>query len=144
MILEPVVIKRIFPCNKRTLFDAWSQPSIMARWFYAGLEKRQNSTVKNNFTVGGHYELTMHGLEEDHHMTGVYREIIRYSQISFTWTSILAVDSLVELVLKELSPNRSEMILTHTLLPSEESRTAHHGGWERCLENLESYIVENP
>ncbi len=138
---EPVVIKRVFPCSKRRLFDAWSQPDLMAQWFYAGTEKRKNSTVKNSFTVGGTYELTMHGPENvDHVMFGTYKQIVRYTHISFSWTSPMATDSLVELEFRELSANRCEMTLTHSCFPSEDSRNAHNGGWTACLENLESFI----
>jgi uncharacterized protein YndB with AHSA1/START domain len=136
MRIEPIVIKRTFPCPKRTLFEAWSKPSIMAEWFYAGDEKLKNSTVKNSFTVGADYTLVMHGPDQDHHMNGTYKAIDRYHHISFTWTSAVATDSLVTLDFKELSPNRTEMTLTHTDLPSLESREAHEGGWGRCLDNL--------
>ncbi|MDV7339740.1 SRPBCC domain-containing protein [Terasakiella sp. A23] len=141
MSMDPVVIKRTFACTKRQLFDAWSKPELMAQWFYAGATLHTQSTVTSSFVVGGAYELIMHDLDQDHVMSGTYKTIIRYSHISFTWTSMMATDSLVALEFKELSPNRTEMTLTHSDFPSEESRNAHNEGWGRCLASLEKFLL---
>jgi uncharacterized protein YndB with AHSA1/START domain len=138
---DVVELKRIFPCSKRDLFEAWSKPSVMAKWFYAGAEMTRPSTVVNSFTVGGRYELTMHMPNADVVMHGVYRHINRYNEIHFTWNSHNAHDSLVELTFRELSPNRTELILRHSLFPSEESRAAHNSGWQRCFDRLEEMLA---
>jgi hypothetical protein len=31
--MDPVVMKRVLPCNKRQLFDAWSKASVMTTQF---------------------------------------------------------------------------------------------------------------
>ena len=135
-----VEIKRTFNCNKRALFDAWSNPKLMACWFFAAQERLKNSTVVNSFTVGGTYELTMHLPSGEPHIHGTYKHINRYSEISFTWNSPIANESLVELTFKELSPNRTEFTLKHSLFPSEESRNQHANGWAGCIESLEIYL----
>lgn len=140
--MDPVVIKRVFPCDKRRLFEAWSKPSVMADWFFSSQEPRQKSTVSNTFTVGGRYELTMHLQAGDFTMRGEYREIIRYNRIAFTWSSHIVDNTLVELEFKELSPNRTEMTLTHSQFPNTDVRGLHVEGWGRCLFNLEQYIAE--
>lgn len=138
--MEPVVIKRVFPCGKRQLFDAWSRPELMMKWFFASQDAAASSTVKSSFTVGGHYEVVMHLPAGDYRHFGAYRAIHRYYHISFTWNSHLVQGSIVELDLRELSPNRTELTLRHTQFPSEEVRGKHEGGWSRCLENLEKYV----
>ncbi|NVJ98033.1 MAG: SRPBCC domain-containing protein [Alphaproteobacteria bacterium] len=142
MIDAPVIIKRVMPCSKRQLFDAWSKPEVMSAWFFADQMARKPSTVKNSFTVGGHWELTMHLHESDPCMHGEYREINRYNRIVFTWNSHIANDSIVELDFREISPNRTEMKLTHTHFPSEESRASHINGWDMCLDSLAQYLDE--
>lgn len=137
---KPIVIKRVMPCGKRRLFDAWSKPDIMSAWFFADQKARKPSTVKNSFTVGGHWELTMHLEQSDPHMHGEYREINRYNRIVFTWNSHIATDSIVELDFRELSANRTEMTLRHTHFPTEESRASHNNGWGMCLASLERYL----
>lgn len=140
--MEPVVAKRILPCSKRQLFEAWSKPSIMTQWFFAAHDPVEPSTVNNSFTVGGTYEVIMHMETGDHRHHGVYRAIKRYHHIAFTWNSHIVRDSLVELDFRELSPNRTELTLTHTQFPSEEVRSLHAAGWAGCLENLERYFSD--
>ena len=135
-----IEIKRIMACSKRALFEAWSKPAIMGRWFFAGQDRLKDSTVINRFVVGGTYELTMHMPDGDKYMHGHYKLINRYSAISFSWNSPIANESLVELTFKELSPNRAELTLRHSLFPSQKSRDQHEGGWQLCLDSLTGYL----
>lgn len=142
--MEPVVIKRVLPCSKRQLFDAWSKPSLMMQWFFASQlpGAAKPSTVNNSFTVGGRFEVIMHLQSGDYRHYGDYRAIHRYHHIAFTWNSHLVEDSLVELDFRELSPNRTELTLTHTQLPSDDVRGKHVAGWGRCLDNLVLFFDE--
>jgi uncharacterized protein YndB with AHSA1/START domain len=135
-MMDPVLIKRVLPCSKRQLFDAWSKPSIMTQWFYASQKPVAPSTVNNSFTVGGNYEVIMHMETGDYRHYGSYLAIRRYSHIAFTWNSHIVQDSRVELDFRELSPNRTELRLTHTQFPDAEVRGKHISGWEGCLGNL--------
>jgi uncharacterized protein YndB with AHSA1/START domain len=139
--MEPLVLKRVFPCTKRRLFDAWSKPALMTQWFFGSQQPRQQSTVDNTFTVGGRYAVTMHLQSGDFKMTGEYRAIDRYHHIAFTWSSHIIENSLVDLRFKELSPNRTELTLTQTEFPDEAVRTSHMNGWGLCLDNLERFVA---
>ena len=141
--MEPVVIKRVLPCSKRQLFDAWSKPSVMMQWFFKSQQPNAPSTVNSCFTVGGSFEVIMHLQTGDYRHHGDYRAISRYSHIAFTWNSHLVQSSLVELDFRELSPIRTELSLTPTLFPSEEIRTKHVEGWDGCLDNLERLYTDH-
>jgi uncharacterized protein YndB with AHSA1/START domain len=136
-----VELKRVFQCDKRTLFDAWSSPKVMAKWLFAGAEMEKPSTIVSSFTVGGSYELTMHFPGGSVSMHGIYKHINRYSDIHFSWTSPNAQDSLVELSFREMSANRTELKLKHSLFPSAQSRDEHETGWTRCLLRLEGLLA---
>ncbi|MEQ8205051.1 MAG: SRPBCC domain-containing protein [Woeseia sp.] len=138
---DPLVIKRVLPCTKRQLFDAWSKPSVMARWFSAAQQPVAPSTVINSFTVGGEYEVIMHTPGGDRRHYGVYRAIQRYNHIAFTWNSHIVQDSFVELDFRELSVNRTELTLTHTQFPNDDVRSSHMKGWGGCLANLEKFMA---
>lgn len=140
-MLEPLVLKRVMPCSKRQLFDAWAKPSVMARWFFASQTPVKDSSVRNSFTVGGSYSLTMHLQTGDYTMSGEYTEINRYNRIAFTWSSHIIENSHVVLDFRELSPNRTEMTLTQTRFPSDEVRASHDQGWTGCLASLERFLA---
>ena len=137
----PVVIKRILPCTKRQLFEAWSKPALMVRWLFASQQPKAPSTVNNSFTVGGAFEVVMHLQTGDYRHYGEYQAIERYSHIAFSWSSHIVQNSLVALDFKELSPNRTLLTLTHSQLPDEAVRGKHTEGWTRCLQNLEPLLL---
>lgn len=139
---DELVIKRTFSCSKRTLFDAWSQAGLMSKWFFASPTKIKDSSIVSQFHVGGEWSVTMYFEDgSDSSIYGQYKEINRYSKIAFSWNSTIASDSLVELFFKELSINRSELKLVHSIFPSEESRKMHNQGWQGCLANLEIFLA---
>lgn len=136
-------IKRTFKCSKRQLFDAWSRPTLMSRWFFADSNRCQDSDVEVDFRVDGTYSLLMYFADGDSSkIHGRYKEIRRYTLITFTWNSVHSANSEVELNFRELSPNRSELRLIHKLLPDEESRMLHGNGWNLCLANLLAFVDE--
>lgn len=138
---DELIIKRIFKCPKRTLFDAWSTPSIMSKWFFASRDNFRDSTVTNTFSVGGTYSVIMHMADTDVHLQGTYTEINRYNRIAFTWSSPVITNSQIVLDFREISPNRTEFTLTQSLFPSDDIRTDHNQGWNVCLDYLESWIT---
>ena len=139
--MDPIVIKRVLPCSKRKLFDAWSKPSLMTQRFFSSQQPSASTTVNNSFTVGGNFEVIMHMQSGDYRHYGEYRAIYRYNHIAFTWNSHIVQDSLVELDFRELSPNRTELTLTHTQFPNDEVRGNHVTGWSECLDNLVLFLT---
>jgi len=141
MDIEDLVIKRVFKCSKRSLFDAWSRAEIMSRWFFAAPSKVKDSEVESDFRVGGNWSVIMFFESGDQaHLHGVYEYINRYSEITFTWNSSIATNAKVSLFIKELSPNRCELKLRHSHFASDENRSMHNNGWEACLANLDRYL----
>lgn len=139
--IQPVVIKRILPCNKRQLFDLWSKPELMLRWLFASQQPKAPSTVNNSFAVGGAFEVVMHLQNGDYRHYGEYQAIQRYSHIAFSWSSHIVQNSLVALDFKELSPNRTLLTLTHSQFTDEAVRGKHTDGWTRCLQNLQPLLL---
>ncbi len=140
---DDLIIKRVFKCPKRTLFDAWSTPSIMAKWFFASRDPFRESTVTNSFAVGGAYSVSMHMADTDAHLFGNYTEITRYSRIAFTFNSPAVTDSHIVLDFRDISPNRSELTLTQSLFPSDDVRNSHDRGWNVCFEYLDAWTLSN-
>ena len=143
MTTSDLVIKKKFNLSKRNLFEAWSNPQIMQRWFFGGTLRENCCTVVNQFTVNGEYKIIMHFEDMgDSELYGKYLEINRYNKIVFTWSNSLVTDTVVKLKFRELSPNTSELTLEHTLFPDENSRRLHNQGWDQCLANLAIALEE--
>lgn len=140
--MDPITIKRVLPCNKRQLFDAWSKPALMMKWFFTLQQTETPCSVSNSFTVGGSFEVIMHMESGSFRHYGDYLAIDRYHHIAFTWNSHLIRDSVVELKFRELSPNRTELTLTHSHFADAEVRSKHEWGWGGCLDHLELFMKQ--
>lgn len=132
------VMTRVMPAPCERVFRAWSDPRLMAQWFFA--EMGWSAQVRNDFKVGGTYQLDM----LDQGLTvfsahGEYREIVPVTKLAFTWNSALVQNTLVIVELRDLGET-TELTLTHQLLSDAEQVTQHAGGWEACVSNLLKYL----
>lgn len=48
-------------------------------------------------------------------------------------------ETLVTVEFRDLG-GRTEVVLTHEMLPSEKSRDEHHKGWNGCLDRLARFL----
>jgi uncharacterized protein YndB with AHSA1/START domain len=140
MPIDGISVRRLLKAGRARVFEAWSRPDLMARWFFPG--DGWTVAVTSDFKVGGRYELDMRDAEGGRHMQfGEYREIVPISRLVFTWScpDLKVVDSVVTVELVEQG-DRTELILTHELPPEPKIRRGHEEGWEGCLGNLEKML----
>lgn len=132
-------IERAFAATPEEVFDAWTSPAVLERWW--GRPGWSASSFDVDLRVGGGYALRM--LDEDgepHTVAGEYREVERPRRLVYTWcwqeggpepdhVSLVSVEFRAD-------GSRTAVVLEHSGLPSEESRLAHGGGWGGALESL--------
>ncbi len=135
---QPLIVERFLDADCETVFAAWTNPVLIARWFF--VDPSWRAEVENELRVGGSYRLTMHTADGERHvMHGEYLEIERPRRVAFTWSSHVASNTRVVV---ELEPkgNGTQLRLTHYLPSSDEVRKAHEHGWMGCLGNLEHLL----
>jgi uncharacterized protein YndB with AHSA1/START domain len=78
-----VVITRVFDAPARLLFEAWSKPEHMMKWF--GPKGWPVTMCEMDFRVGGRYRMAMTGPngEQNTPFGGTYREIVPNRKITF-------------------------------------------------------------
>lgn len=134
-----VVVKKVIKAGKDEVFDAFTNPVILSKWFCPGDDFKVD--VTNTLEVGGSYSIIMHlpgGKSYTH--VGEYREIEPPEKLVFTWSSD-AVDGTIVTVTFDEVDGGTEVTITHDLLPSEEQRENHRKGWTGCLRNLEKLFT---
>ncbi len=139
-IVNGVAVKRVLDAPCARVFEAWTRPELMARWFFPA--EGWTVIVSADLKVGGRYELSMRDLEGATHLQfGVYREIVPVSRLVFTWTcpDLGVVDSVVTVDLIERG-EQTELSLTHELPTDPKIRRGHEEGWQGCLGNLEKVV----
>lgn len=136
MSVNPVVVTKLIKASKQELFEAFTNPQIMSKWFYP--DEDMSVEVSNTFHVGGGYVLKMHNKNgEVYTHIGEYMEISPPDKLVFSWNSDFVENTVVSVTFSE-KDGATEVKVSHDLLPNDEMRENHQGGWNGCLDRLKS------
>ena len=84
-----VVITRVFDAPRALVWQAWTDPTMLAQWF--GPRGVTSSVPQWDLRVGGALRIVMHGPDgQDYPMKGVFREVTPPERLVF---SNIAVDA---------------------------------------------------
>jgi uncharacterized protein YndB with AHSA1/START domain len=138
MSQEQLVLRRIFPVEIDSVFDAWSRAELMSQWLMC--EAGRAAKAESELRVGGAYRVAI--TKDDDSIAivqGEYLEIDRPRRLVFTWRSAgrLKVDSSVVTIQLRAVRTGTELTLIHDLAPSSEEGRGHLVGWQSALDNLE-------
>jgi uncharacterized protein YndB with AHSA1/START domain len=131
-------ITRTIKARRQRVFDSWTNPDLMQRWFAPGAMTVADASA--DLRVGGQYRVEMRGADGFVHVaSGTYTRIIPNELLSFTWGGSCdpQADTLVTVQFKDVDGG-TELILTHEHFPSPEAMAKHEHGWIGCLDKLES------
>jgi uncharacterized protein YndB with AHSA1/START domain len=139
------VVTRIFDAPRSAVFDAWTRPEILGRWF--GPKGWALVTCEIDLKVGGAWRFVVrraNGTEIA--MRGVYREVKPPELLAYSQTFDLEDFPGESFVRMTLDGARGITTLTQTMLyPSKELRDAdvgptEHGATE-SFERLDEYLA---
>ncbi len=133
-----LTVKRTIKANAETIFKAFKDEKLMEKWFYADPEG-VGATVKSNTSVGGKFQIDMHGKENTYTHTGEFKEVVPNKKLVFTWNSHVVEDTVVTITFNE-TEDGTEVVLVHEFMPSEEMIKGHTKGWNVILENLDKVV----
>lgn len=138
-------LSRTFNAPRERVFDAWTDPEVLREWWSA-MPTMKPSCAEVDLREGGRYRLGMQDAESgnEHVVVGEYREVRRPERLAYTWMwenkpEMTGGETLVEIDFRELGDG-TEVVLTHTGLPTDESRGQHTHGWNGCLDSLGRYL----
>ena len=134
-------MKRVFQAPVSRVYQAWTKPEMMDKWYFPGTPMHAHCTV--DLRIGGSYEVQMHPEEGDPYIAiGVYKEIIPNEKLSFTWSWLGDEhESLVTLTFRSLNPSETELTLLHEQFTNEEERDSHGEGWVGTLDQLTAFLA---
>jgi uncharacterized protein YndB with AHSA1/START domain len=140
--VTPLIIRRTLPASQQRVFNAWTRPEVMCRWFYP--DPRWSAKVVADVRVGGTYRLEMRDDEGRIHVQhGEYQVIQPVSRLVFTWTceEVGVVGSVVTLDLTGRG-DETELTLRHDLPDVPGIRERHEAGWVGCIGQLQRLMEE--
>jgi uncharacterized protein YndB with AHSA1/START domain len=142
VLVEPsLTLKRRLKASPEAVYAAWTDPEKIVRWF--GPDTGPVKHAETDLRVGGRYFVIFNTEDgEQHHVSGVYREVVPNEKLVFTWTwrTMPERESVVTILIK---PDGSGSLLTlmHEKFFDEPARDRHREGWTGCLDKLEHFLA---
>jgi uncharacterized protein YndB with AHSA1/START domain len=142
ILVEPSLsLKRRLKAPPQAVYAAWTDPEKIVKWFGpdAGPVKQADLDVR----VGGKYAVTFHTEDgEQHHVSGIYREVVPDEKLVFTW-AWRSTPERQSLVTVSIKPDGAGSLLTleHERFFDEKARDDHRRGWTGCLDKLVAYFA---
>jgi len=138
--LPSVTLVRRIKASPARVWAAITQADQMLRWW--GPDAGPTLDVVADVRPGGRFSVVFRLLDgSEHNPTGVYREVVPETRLSFTW-DLPGVSEPLSLVTFRLAPldGGVEVTLTHEHLPDEAMHQSHEAGWNGLLDKLPLFL----
>jgi len=139
-----LVVTRTFDALARIVFEAWTRPELLERWWAPKSIGMSLLSVEADVRVGGSYRLEF-GHEGSKTMAffGKYIEVVPHSRLA--WTNEESEDGAVTTVTFEEKGGRTLLVLRE-LYPSKEAldeaiASGSTSGFGETFEQLDEYLV---
>jgi len=137
-----LVVTRTFNCPARIVFEAWTKPELLQRWWVPKSVRETLISCEMDVRVGGGYRLVFgHDPSKQVAFFGRYLEVTPHSRL--VWTNEETVDGAVTTVTLEEKGDKTLLVL-HELYPSKESLEANAGmeeGLPEAFEQLDELLI---
>ena len=137
-----VRIERSFAAPAEAVFDAWTSPEVMRRWFHCAPDWG-TPVAEVDLRVGGRVRVVMRqpdGTEAG--AQGEYTLIDRPNRLVMNWTfdDDPANEQLIELSFSE-SGGKTVVLMINSGVSTDARRDAQDWGWRGCLDELERALA---
>jgi uncharacterized protein YndB with AHSA1/START domain len=135
-------IERTFNAPAERVFDAFTSPEVMRRWWHARHDW-ETTEADVDLRVGGEVRVVMRDPHKDAEYGGGgrYTEVDPPRRLAFTWLwDRDSLRTLIEIEFEE-ADGVTTVRFTHTGLWDEETVRDHEDGWSTCFDNLERALT---
>jgi uncharacterized protein YndB with AHSA1/START domain len=134
--------ERTFAASPEDVFDAWTSPEVMRRWFHCASDW-ETPVAEVDLRVGGRVRVVMRkpdGTEAG--ADGEYTVIDRPRRLVMTWTfrDDPANEQLIELSFSE-TDGSTTVLMVNSRISTDERRDAQDWGWRGCFDELERVLA---
>lgn len=134
-----LIVRRTIAAPAQRLFDAWTQPLELRRWW--GPEGVVCTAAEVDLRVGGRYRIANQFADGTTlWISGEFLRIEPPRELVFSWR--LGAAESAERVTVRFEPRgvQTEVIVTHERIRDDRTRDRHEQGWEGCLKGLVRYL----
>ena len=138
---------RTFDATPEELWQAWTDPDSAAQWWHPGGMSTPRQSVEIDARVGGRYTYAMvDDATGDKVVTvGVYREVVPFERLVFTWSQPGADADHASVVTVTLEPAGERTRMTFDLRRHDQALgdEGDRDGWTDALDVLEEYLARS-
>ena len=137
-----VRIERTFAASAEDVFDAWTSPEVMRRWFHCAPDW-STPEAEVDLRVGGKVRVVMRRPDgTDVAAYGAYTLIDRPRRLVMTWTfdDDPANEQLIELSFSE-SEGSTTVLMVNSGISTDERHDAQDEGWHGCFDQLDRALA---
>jgi len=140
---DPIVVEGYFPATPDRVFNAWTDPDIIVKWF--GVEPNSLHSAKMDLHPGGKWQFIISkGETKTVGFEGQYQDIKQSEKLVFSWCHVITHANGE----RDASPySRVEVNFTakgkgtyvhliHSEVRSDDARRGIGGGWEASFGSL--------
>jgi uncharacterized protein YndB with AHSA1/START domain len=142
-----VVLTRVFDASQEDVFDAWTNPERVVRWF--GPDMFPAESFEHDFRPGGKIELCMRGPNgEEARSTGEYLEIVPPERlVTSSWIEGDAgrIFEVLQTITFTAVGDRTELTIEHRVVRNDgfPGAAGAQPGWEQTLARLGVYLASS-
>ena len=132
-----VRIERTYDAPIEAVFEAWTSPEVMRRWFHVEPDW-QTPEAEVDLRVGGAFRVLMRRSDDSEvSITGEFTEVDppRRVAIKVVFSDLPSNEQLIELTFTE-SGGSTTVELVNSGIATDERREAEDYGWHGCLDQL--------
>ena len=135
-----LVVRRTIRASPERLFDAWTQPAHLLKWWGpAGVECLD---AQVDARVGGQYRIA-NRLPDGRVLwiAGEFERVEPPSLLVYTWRVEPQETAERVTVRFDRRDNATDVVIVHERIADPATRDMHERGWRECLEGLEAFLV---
>jgi len=143
--MTSLTLVRRIAARPSIVFEALTTPDGISHWW--GPDAGPVLFAESDARVGGRFKVRFRMLDgTEHESSGEYLEVKPPERLAMTWRWLADEDdggeSRIEIDLRPVDGG-TELVFTHAMLSSEESRKGHTEGWNGALDKLEKYLLSH-
>lgn len=142
-----LVLRRTYAASAESLFQIWTTPEYMQRWFRPNQEFT-HPFIEVDLRVGGKYRIAFESSEGVVDvLSGEFLEVTPPSKLVYSWVweepnEHAGIETQVTVEFQEQAEG-TVLILTHERFTKPDMKERHLGGWSGALDLLKALLTQD-
>lgn len=136
-----LLIMRVFDAPRELVFEAWTKPEHLIRWW--GPAEFPADSITVDVRPGGRWRHSLRSLEDGSLLwhEGEFREVVPPERLVFTFAWDGSEETIVTVTFEERAGGKTLMTFHQAPFSKVPDRDGHIEGWTSCFDRLEEHLA---